>query len=211
MLDGRHRRCTVAQTSREDGYADRAFRRDELFGYGSRAIYRLACAGVRPAAEPRADFGHPRILSLRFHGAMRRRSTGRQGRARVSQAQCRTSVAVLQGGARCCWPAADRERGAGTGRAGASPGCGGGASSFRTGCAASGRCGAAGRSPAGSCRGRNQKTAITASRCGPRRLPLRLRRALPGRKAGRLCGAALPASQRRGAVSAMPRRRDGHG
>ena len=121
------------------------------------------------------------------------------------------SVAVLQGGARCCWPAADRERGAGTGRAGASPGCGGGASSFRTGCAASGRCGAAGRSPAGSCRGRNQKTAITASRCGPRRLPLRLRRALPGRKAGRLCGAALPASQRRGAVSAMPRRRDGHG
>ena len=66
-------------------------------------------------------------------------------------------------------------------------------------------------SSAGACGRRRQEAAIATGRSRARCVPLRLRRALPGRKAGRLCGAALPASQRRGAVSAMPRRRDGHG
>jgi hypothetical protein len=66
--------------------------------------------GLRPAADIRANFGDPRLVPLRLHGAMHRREAGHQGGARMSQAQCRQSIAVVQGGARRRWTAADRER-----------------------------------------------------------------------------------------------------
>ena len=154
MLDGRHRRCTVAQTSREDGYADRAFRRDESFGCGSRAIWRLACAGVRPAADAASRFrrsAHPAApISWRNAPAFNRAARTRSNVSSAMPDECRRparrrSMQLARGR-----PRARRRQPAGPAPA---PAAAEAPRSFRTGCAASGRCGAAGRSPAGSCRG----------------------------------------------------------
>jgi len=173
--------------------------------------------GLRPAADIRANFGDPRLVPLRLHGAMHRREAGHQGGARMSQAQCRQSIAVVQGGARRRWTAADRERGAGEA---CTSGCGTTAASAsrRSATSTSGnrraarrRGGAGCSSSAGACGHRKQEAAIGTGCSRARCMPLRFRRALPRRESGQLCCLALPASQRRRVVAALPQRSDGHG
>ena len=157
------------------------------------------------------------ILPLRFHVALRRRSTRRQRRTGMSQAQRRQRIGALQVGARRRRPKAGRQmalsprlrrhrylrqRPISRSRRAAPP-----ASAPEPSPAAAPPCPADARTPAD----RSRKSAAAASRRRPRGLPRRFRRALPRREAGRCCRTAMPASQRRRAFAAMPPRRGSHG
>jgi hypothetical protein len=186
-----------------------ALRRSRTFDTGRSIVRRLVWSGVSPAALRRAESGHSPSLSFRFHVALCWRSTGRQGSLRVLAAQRRiggVSVGAECGGGKAGY----RRRCFATARVQQGP---------RTSCRAAATHSNAGTRPrrrdiAASARaasGRIGKAGPAATRCGSRGLPLRFQRALPRRKARRICGSPLSASQCAGAVSGMQKRRDGDG
>ncbi len=78
---------------------ERASPRSRTGDTGRSIVRRLLWTGVSPVALSRAESGHSPSLSFRFHVALRRRSTGRQGSLRMLAAQRR--IGSLPIGAEC--------------------------------------------------------------------------------------------------------------